>query len=500
MAVVVSLAVFFVLQILTHLCAFLALVRWRKQFPISQRKPAIVLLQIVQVCLMGAFILLFPAFLNSSVRVTCFAYNFTFFALFYSVFLVVIIRVLILWNLEMQTRLINRFHGLSHDELEKVLSKGGALGKLKFWYYRKRRIFDVPLFLGIGAIAFVEAAVTIFGLFNNAPEGLSMIRGTTSCISLISTIVKANAFRIVIMLTAFAVLLFHVWRVKENFGLVSELKGLVAVALGLLAYNFLSSVIFPSLYGTDFHFFVLGFLLESLWLGTAVVPALLKSYKWQLAHPVGEYSTENNSGFSSSNTHFANSASGLVKRTLCVPQGHKLFYEFLQREFALENILFWDASFLILEEFGIAFAMREVNEKDWPEMQATAARCLGEASKVISEYIAEDSMLCVNVSADTRSSILAAHERCQEITSTLLERRSSPEFLEAFASLMKTLTDSHKEITKLMARDTFIRFKETPEFAEFSKEFLPAEEMNDALISADATKQGTKLVAIPSVL
>jgi hypothetical protein len=110
---------------------------------------------------------------------------------------------------------------------------------------------------------------------------------------------------------------------------------------------------------------------------------------------------------------------------LANPQYCREFESFLQREWSIENLLFWKDCILFRETFS-------GKDKFDPKLQESVGR-------IINEYISNNAPLCVNLAFETKKAIFARMES------------------KALASDM--FEDAEEEILLLMLRDSFRRFQ-----------------------------------------
>jgi hypothetical protein len=424
---------FFCIQILIFGAAFVLFFAWRNKFPVSKRTPNVVLLQIFLVGFIGVYFLAFPAFSPTDAQISCFWYNYVFILMFYGVALLIVLRVVVLWNLDFQTRLVAQFHNWSESSLEDFLVNASKLDRFRFWCFRKRNLFfRIPVFCLIAIAIWSEAAIWMFGLFQKLPNPYAIVRGTPECIKVTTPIYTIGAVRLLVLGVLLAFMFHRILRIKENFGLVNEMKSILFVLLGILIYVAICIAV-PSVIGTTFHFVVLGCLLEGTWLSTTIVPVLVWTYKFNNSHRGSTFaskpSSEGHSAVSIDKIKHKPSSKSMLRKILESPEGHELFRQYLEREFALENLLFWDA-------------VQDIKKS--PD-----AVKISVYSQLVAKFILADSILCINISSQTRQNIMSALNRSLE-TSAI-----DP-------SLPKHLLEAQEEIIKMLTMDSFLRFKETP--------------------------------------
>jgi hypothetical protein len=422
---------FFCVQVLAFAAPFALFFAWRFKFPISKRTPSVVLLQIFLVGLSGAYFLAFPAFVSSSGFLSCFWYNFVFILSFFAVFLLVVLRVVFLWNLDFQTRLITRFHGLRDVQLVEFFQKATYFDKFKYWCFTKRNIFSkTTVFIVVAVLEWMELAIWMIGLFQKASNPLSIARGSSECLQVTAPLFKGGAIRLAIFGVLLFIAFFRILRIKENFGLVHEMKSILFALTAMLIYLVIC-VAYPSVVTTTFHFVFLGCLIELCWLLATILPVLIWTYKFNTSHRASTFASKPSSegGTSAVVDKLGNhkvSARSILTRILENEEGHELFKRYLEREFALENLLFWDAVEELKRSTNANFKLYSV---------------------VVDKFVQMDSVLCINLSSQTRDNIIS----CTAASSPNLEQLSQ-HFLKA-----------QEEIMMMLTMDTFVRFKETPD-------------------------------------
>jgi hypothetical protein len=126
--------------------------------------------------------------------------------------------------------------------------------------------------------------------------------------------------------------------------------------------------------------------------------------------------------------------------------GRQAFLEFLEKEFAVENLLFFESVAAFRERFQSA------NNELSPEGEQ-------EAHQIYETFIKTSSPSCVNISYEVRQRIIDIYENTRTSkTLTPAQRVPTPDMFDS----------AQKEIFRLITRDSFLRFKLSPKFCELT--------------------------------
>jgi hypothetical protein len=477
MAGLASLQVFFVLGILCYLTFLLLVFKWRNNFPLCKREPNMIMFQIFLLGLFGSLVLVFPGFYAAE-TITCLDVNVSVICLFYAVFLSVLLRVVYLWNLDFQTFLVNKFHHVA-GKLENNTEKSCS-GRLQLWYFKNRKFFGMPLFYLIALLAEVEVIVNSYTFFKNL-GGDKVYRGSPECRRIFGSGSTKVLYFLRFLITAGLLLslLFNLRKLKDNFGLLSEIKVTIGVMVAMLVYFLIASQV-QSILASPLHFILFGFVLEIAWMCLVVLPVLRWSRNWSRQHPI-ELKESNGTSIGEEvkpvkpRVRNVKETLQLLDRVLKHPTGYELLYRFLQSEFALENILFWKSS----QEFVIEF-----NESTFAQMSSkeeASSKLIEQAQELMTKYVNNDAVMCINLSSDCRHDLI-------KISETLLDDNLQ-ERVKAFSG---ALLAAQKEVLKMMAMDSFVRFRETPSFKEFAIDTLLDDHLKDEKLAAE-DKKGTTI-------
>eukprot|EP00475_Leptophrys_vorax_P009881 TRINITY_DN16572_c0_g1_i1.p1 TRINITY_DN16572_c0_g1~~TRINITY_DN16572_c0_g1_i1.p1 ORF type:complete len:198 (+),score=57.78 TRINITY_DN16572_c0_g1_i1:81-596(+) len=123
------------------------------------------------------------------------------------------------------------------------------------------------------------------------------------------------------------------------------------------------------------------------------------------------------------------------------PTGRNLFLAYLQKEFAIENLLFYEACNEFKKEFS------------------SEAKTCSRLKEIVENFVKETAASQVNLSYGARSKILQALKNCENSGG-----EEKPVIDVSF------FDDALKEILNLMTRDSFSRFRLTKEYKLFLAE------------------------------
>jgi hypothetical protein len=435
------LQVCFVLGIIFH-CTFLGLIfKWRKNFPLSKRQPHMIMFQVFLLGIFGSFVLVYPGFYAPEV-ISCLAYNISINSLFYAVFLSVLLRVVYLWNLDFQTYLVNKFHSFPSN-LD--YREDSCSDRLQFWYFKNRKLLGLRLFYLIAFLEELELLLNSYSFFK-ASGADQFYRGSSECRRIYQAGSSRNLYflRLLIAAGLLFFLLFNLRKLKDNFGLLSEVKVMIGVMFSMIIYFLIASQV-QSMLVSQAHFVLFGFVLEVAWMFLVVFPVVRWSRNWSQKHSV-DLKVSTDSVKSKPRVRNIQENLQLLDRVLNHPTGYELLYRFLQNEFALENILFWKASQDFVTEF---------NQSAFE----TSNKPIENAQELMVKYVNNDAIMCINISFACRQDLF------KEFQTLLMNADNLQEKVKTFAN---ALLAAQKEVLKMTAMDSFVRFRETPHFKEFA--------------------------------
>jgi hypothetical protein len=453
----IALQVLCVLLNVIFFFAFSLFFVWRKRFPISKRFPKIVLLQIFLISFLGTYLMSVPALPNSTSEVNCFWFNFIFLLAFYAVVLLILVRMLFLWNLHFHSQLLEEFHHLNLAQVQDLLMKAKLSMRTRYWFYQHRNFFlRISLFVGLALVEEVEVGVQLVNMFQQFDPSFTAVRGSAQCKGFLFALFKDGIIRFALISGLLLFAFIRILKVKENFGLVNEMKALLVCLCFHLSYSAIC-IAFPAIIGSTAHFIILGFAFEVAWLVSTVFSVLIWTYRLGINARSTQVSIEavdhppRNSANEIVMVPPLRQLTGkyLLKQVLTNEQGHALFYEFLQREFALENLLFWDS----VESFKLHFEIGTLT--------------VSEVEEMTNKFVLPNAVLCVNISAISRDEIIEG--------ARVFKREKSHESRQL--SLMKSMLKAQQEIVQVMLLDCFLRFKESPE----GEAFIRALQIENAL-------------------
>jgi hypothetical protein len=445
----VCLAILFI----THMTAFFLVFRWRKRFPLSKRKPEVSLVQIATVWLLGTFVLFVPGVYGEG-SILCWTYNFVFTTVFHALFLIVILRILYLWNLHFQTQLILKYHFVSEEDSQSLTFSQ----KLLYGYYRKRKYFSYKMFYALAVLLQLEAVLKWVYFYKSYAGAGSILRGSAECDQMVYSMMKSSLPKFIAIAIALVLVLISILNVKENFGLLAEVKGVLVVGLTMLTYFVIITKISVNI--LNFYFF--GFVYEMMWLILCIVPVLIWTYKFHNLHPSvqdDELHSSNHSSFGIGGSSSKNGEIELLRKILGTQDGYDIVHRFLLREFALENILLWKEVEALKENYTVKFSSN-IDSSD--EFSEVCSKFMYDSNKIVQEFITTDSPLCANLSYECRETILQRFDICKNGKFI-----SNEEQLRILTEFLQVVVFSQREVLRIIAMDSYIRLKDTEEFKKF---------------------------------
>jgi hypothetical protein len=442
---------------------------WRKGFPLSKRQPFMIIFQVILLGILGSFVLIFPGFYDIEV-ISCLKYNVPVISVFYAVFLSVLLRVVYLWNLDFQTFLVNKFHGMSSENGEPQKKKNIDWSGVQFWYFKNRKVFGLPLLYLVAALAELDIIVnTYMHYMNHGADNIH--RGSPECRKIFGAGSKRDFFfvRWIFFSTLLFCLLYNLRKLQDNFGLIKEVKAAIGMMTATIIYFLVGGQV-QQIYTNQFHYFLFGFLMESIWLILVMLPLIVQSCRWSREHFLmlqeSAKSRDDVEADSSPRTPASfHETLGLLDRVLRNPAGFDLMYQFLQNEFALENILFWKATEDFLLVFDTGFTTTKLTND---ELTETTKSFITGAESLMHNYINPEALMCVNLSSGCRSATIQKFQDMQAFSTNT----SQEEYGRKSKAFISVLVKAENEVLKMTATDSFLRFRETQAFKEFALQHL----------------------------
>ena len=152
------------------------------------------------------------------------------------------------------------------------------------------------------------------------------------------------------------------------------------------------------------------------------------------------------------------------------------FADFLKSEFSLENLMFTKAATKHKEQFSGITSL-------------DASKCLASVTTIFNTYVSHTAALQVNMSAECfdelRDTIAQCEESFQTATGTGTDPASEADFAYATQQLVTVFDAAIKEITSLIANDSFPRFLK-------SKQFEIYRTQSSAMSSRNNTRESSK--------
>jgi hypothetical protein len=444
----------FVIEVILFLGSFCLYLKWKRLFPINKRKPTLVLLQILAIGALSSAVI--GPVANAGRQVLCFGSMFLFTVLIHIIFTLMAIRILLLWAKDFQTKLIAEFHLVGLKD-EGFIEKSDWKKRMRFWIFKRSTTVLSPLFLSSIVLVEESEAIIEFAIqFRRiGGPGIYQTYRDSACLAVVQQVFRPVIIRYSIILVLFAVIFWRTLKIQENFGLVKELKSFAFVILAFILL-WVTVLISPSVV-TQSQFltnFWLGFVLEVLWLTTSIWPTLYWTYKHKKQENLNVSRNVSRSSFDELPTTNGAAIGKVSKRAILLKvlnntEGHESFKRYLQKEFALENLLFWDA----------VQALKQTHISD-PAFQE-------QFSELVTKFVAKDSILCVNLSHAKREAVLKQHGLC--LDSNLRQTMDSE-------NVLQSIIDAEQEILLMLVMDSFTRFRLTPECVELLHKLATAQE------------------------
>eukprot|EP00475_Leptophrys_vorax_P013501 TRINITY_DN19877_c0_g3_i1.p1 TRINITY_DN19877_c0_g3~~TRINITY_DN19877_c0_g3_i1.p1 ORF type:complete len:545 (+),score=100.19 TRINITY_DN19877_c0_g3_i1:61-1695(+) len=456
----------------------------RKYFPIAQRQPFLVM---IETCLT-----IFSAFFSSLQSTehlkaiffwTSCGANLILLTLTYN-FLVMLagtrILLVLYWNFLTSISIKLR-------KIEDEAATTAKLTRFQFVILKVKKYLTVEFFiLQALFISLLGSLVSTNFLLSDEIMFTSLF--DPKCLDFEKTVLVNNAF-FTLMIIALNSVLF-VWMyfsVHERLLLKAELTGIIVTGTWLII--FLTIQWFPSLSDPLREINLLRFLYSiisgQLYIVLIVFRVIAWSYQAEATRKsvISEhqaYLTLN----SEEKTHFSSPGKyeilEEVRKCFEDPCGRELFVQFLTQEFAVENALF----LIECQEF----------RKEFQSKVGVSRQVLFESAlRIYRRFVPLHAQFCINLSSQNTDFLISVFSKFDhespnrkstsvsfiksftEKHATLLEEVEELPFGEASANECPSIDvsvfdDAVKEISKLLARDSFLRFKSTPEYKKFIAE------------------------------
>jgi hypothetical protein len=465
----------------------------RKLFPIAQRQPVLVLYESGLVILAAFFSCLASTnvFRDIFSWVTC-GPILEMLTLTYNLLVIVAgtrIFLVIYWNFVTNTNM--KLHALKRSATLKLTTFETVVLKLRKYLTLEFFILQALVLSVVGAL------ISMNFVFSEKIMHISLY--TAECDAFEVLVVSSNGFFTLIIIAINGVLFIWMYfSVNERLRLKQELSGIIFTGSWLTI--FLAMQYFPSiskpLRDINLSRFLYSILSGQLYISFTVFRVILWSYGEQektrksLAGIYLELTSEEKSRSRKAGKY---EIIAEVERCLGDPVGRDLLVNFLQQEFAVENALF----VIECQDFKSDFDGNMV--KNQKEMFQAALR-------LYERFVPLNANLSINLPSQIADHLIQIFQPFVAVRPTRPHKSTLGTFMRSFKEKRSLLLDeinedisvielhdekdskmlpmieisvfdeACKEIVKLLARDSFIRFKATPEYSKFVIELNEREE------------------------
>jgi hypothetical protein len=457
-----------VFQVLLSITCLLFIGTWsvyfarRNKFPIKQRLSRIVLVEFILFAVAGIESILVAAFPANSFFANCkvFQISLTLFnhlpvlMLSYRICWVVIKDFATKTLVELEKKKFPSLVSVAVPQPEKTAN----LQCVEWMLARLLRIFSVSMLSGI--LLLPSAIIALVDIYNSFT--LNYISGQLiwdpSCYT--ESFVPASRVKLGVLiplLILIMIALSSISRIEENFGLKKEIWGMLGMTLILVVLTI--SNVFEQLtrfmmVETRIWFLICGIIgVPGEFLIQGVYPIVLSFWferdesQYYLAKRHKESSTQTHDKpllQLVSMDHVSMPPVEQLERAVGIPEARDLFLLFLRKEFSVENLVFYDECV----QFRTKFVETKMtgSDKAWQEL-----------GRIVTTFVELNGASSVNLSFNTRLQILKTYNG--------LASAQQQEGDSRITSIPgNILEDARDEILHLMAKDSFLRFRMTPEY------------------------------------
>eukprot|EP00475_Leptophrys_vorax_P027868 TRINITY_DN39844_c0_g1_i1.p1 TRINITY_DN39844_c0_g1~~TRINITY_DN39844_c0_g1_i1.p1 ORF type:complete len:578 (-),score=117.47 TRINITY_DN39844_c0_g1_i1:44-1777(-) len=422
--------------------AFVLYIAYRDRFPIAQRLPNVVFLEVLGMIATSVITLANGAFPNNKEIVSCKNYEVIVSFGTNLAYTTTCFRMGWLYLKNFTTRaLIQKISIAASSDFNadlKQLSSSTSAGSSATTSTRTRPscldvmverfgvwkltvlIVSPGIFLGFCDVIFVLV---------NAPENVALSSTACAFDSLISTVIKSGNFAYLVVIVS--ILMKSIIKIQDNFCFGAEMRALMSIMVPgalyggvtiVFSFNSAWQIVFGSLYAG--YCCIL-----------TIFPVVLSIRHSRQKH------TKHLRGAQTYGTHLKSSGNHQIyselENALQTPEIKSLLFKFLQNEFLVENLAFIDACTALEKTLTAKHIIRK-------EQLITSIRDIRET------FVVETAASSVNISFATRRNLL-------QLTS---DEAISSKSID-IAELMPALKEARDEVFKLIAQDSFGRFKMT---------------------------------------
>jgi hypothetical protein len=445
----------------------------RHKFPISKRLPLVVIFEFI--CFTGVGLsIIIPVVFPYGVTEGC-TLSITFLSIFLNLAVAIIaVRVHWLWRLDFFTKMILKHQkkligfqilkqAINPQDLKTYLPdvvEDFLVSRLKF--LKKRIMFYI-----VGIIPSVTMIAETLIAFKVGFPPLEVPWHDDACKPMVQIAQLANAIQSTLLLLVLGFFLFPILVMRDNFQIGQEMQRLMLLELFVLSCAVCLSdstfydVIFRE---TRIWSFVSGFVVQPFAICIQGYYPLWLTIKHEREKLDQSGSLEKEDDARQTGLNAKNIER--LRNLLADDEGVVLFQDFLKSEFSVENLMFYEAC-----ETYQNLISQAIDQNDTvPKM----------AASIFENFVVINSPFCVNISHKTRKEINdcftdTRRSRDNSVLSvktyskkTLLQYDSLPKGNEPFLA-ENLFSEAQDEILRLMASDSFLRFKMTPEYKAFSQ-------------------------------
>jgi hypothetical protein len=443
-------------SVLYVICIVMYFLR-RKKFPIAQRLPLIVTLELILMTAVPFESLVAAGFPDHPVFANC-----QYFLIMVTIFdhlpvMIMAFRIFWLFLKDFNTKSLVKSRVSEAEYVEthsppKIKNPFSKVTKIVITYLLEKKNLTINQIAGIFVLpAALLALIDSIIVFANTEIPKHSVWSIECGIALFNASEALKCFIFVYFGIILTFIIFFLLQIDDNFHLGTEIRALLILAMGITLIKVFSAV--PVLYVPVFlesrawNFTVGWILMPLVFVASGYYPLYLSIEQRKKERAYRKASLESKSKFNSESDVSVSSPS--PEELMCCLRHSKarvLFIKFLEKEFAVENLFFIEAA-SAFEDRCLALQKKAENATVDPNQLEAV---LNFAKKIADEFVFASAPHCVNLSYASRNATLEALEKClssKELNSTLY-------------------TKPKDEIIYMLTRDSFSRFAITKPYMD----------------------------------
>jgi hypothetical protein len=452
----------------------------RKRFPIAQRLPRIVTCEMILVTCDGLLELIAASYPQSLTFAECKTFLLSTSVIYYLSITLIAWRLTWVFVKNFSTQSLIESNGALETKENNSASCCKRLHKRALEFILKH--FTVKQFVAIVLTPAAICAIADIAILSKDKTGPLSVFADECYFNLMF---QTNVFKSIISVILLSLVAFAfsvIWSLKDGLSLGTEIRALFLPTVILGIFNFATATRSSwgkFLFQEAIHHFALGYVIASLVLIIQAYFPLYLSLRQQStekkyretfrASKTGKLLEGVELNCATPSHKNENDSILQMQKVISDPEGRMLFLRFLEKEFSVENLLFYEACL----QFESNLSSRD---------SALTLKAKTEAQVIFDTYISAGSASSVNISASNRrklTKILGKQRKKTALAqvqnslkrSKILHMSTQGPFFEFpdenVPIEVDTFAEAKNEIIQLMVRDSFFRFRMTPAFEQY---------------------------------